>query len=270
MTTSLTSVCSHACLAALAMTTAVAIAHADSVGSARLDTLRQTPEVAGVQIYQGAVFATHTPSATPLFSYERRVGVMGSGLSSAHITHDADGRLIIAEEAQFTTDYAVQRFDATNLQQGYSGTVLLSQGGRHLEYRLNHKGKLTTATEDVNDPVVTGPTLHGFVLQHWDPLTSGKTVKVRMIVLAEKTTYGFDIRRVAPADEPDPALATFSITLSHWLVRQAIAPLKVSFNARTRSPVRYEGRVPPMQAEGGKLKNLDARVDYTMQAAVYR
>lgn len=164
----------------------------------------------------------------------------------------------------------MQRFDVTNLQQGFSGTVLLSKGGRHLEYRLNQNGKLTTASEDVNEPVVTGPTLHGFVLQHWDLLNSGKTVKVRMIVLTEKTTYGFDIRRVAPADEPDRSLSTFSLTPSNWLVSMAVAPLKVSFNAQTRSLVRYEGRVPPMQADGGKLKNLDARVDYKMQVPVYR
>ncbi len=257
-------------VAALAMGCAAAHAQADSAGSARLDSLRQTPEVAGVQVYQGAVFAMHGPSATPLFSYERRVGSTGSGLSSAHITQDPSGKLIIAEEAQFTPDYAVQRFDATNLQQGFSGTVLLSKGGRHLEYRLNQNGKLTTASEDVNEPVVTGPTLHGFVLQHWDLLNSGKMVKVRMIVLAEKTTYGFDIRRVASVDEPDRSLSTFSLTPSNWLVRMAIAPLKVSFNTQTRSLVRYEGRVPPMQADGGKLKNLDARVDYTMQVPVYR
>lgn len=98
-------------VAALAMGCAAAHAQPDT-GSARLDTLRQTPEVAGVQVYQGAVFAVHAPSATPLFSYERRVGSTGSGLSSAHITQDASGKLIIAEEAEFTPDYEVQRCSA--------------------------------------------------------------------------------------------------------------------------------------------------------------
>jgi hypothetical protein len=34
--------------------------------------------------------------------------------------------------------------------------------------------------------------------------------------------------------------------------------------------VRYEGRVPPMESVDGKLKNLDARVEYTSLAPVYR
>jgi hypothetical protein len=50
----------------------------------------------------------------------------------------------------------------------------------------------------------------------------------------------------------------------------AIAPLRVEFDSASRNARRYEGRVPPMEAVGGKLKDLDARVDYTMVATSYR
>jgi hypothetical protein len=49
-----------------------------------------------------------------------------------------------------------------------------------------------------------------------------------------------------------------------------VAPLIVTFDSTTKNVVRYEGRVPPMQGQGGKLRELDARVDYTMSAPVYR
>jgi hypothetical protein len=82
-------------------------------------------------IYRGTVFAQRAPGAAPLLTYERRVGTTANGLSSAHVTLDPNGEVIIAEQAQFTPGYALQRFDATNAQSGYSGSVVLSDGGRH-------------------------------------------------------------------------------------------------------------------------------------------
>jgi hypothetical protein len=253
-----------AAFAALAAGAATGHAALDAAGIARLAALRQSPESAGALIYRGTVFAQHAPGAAPLFTYERRVGTTANGLSSAHVTLDPNG--IIAEQAQFTPGYALQRFDATNAQSGYSGSVVLSDGGRHLEYRLSENGKVTTASEDVSDPVVAGPSLHGFILHHWDALTQGRRIPVRMIVMTKKVTYGFDIRRFAQAD----GRTSFSITPSSWLVRLVVAPLIVTFDSTTKNVVRYEGRVPPMQGQGGKLRELDARVDYTMSAPVYR
>lgn len=253
-------------LAAL-LTAAMALhAQPDTAGAARLETLRQTPDVAGAAVYRGRVFAQTSSDGKPLFNYERRVAIRGSEWSASHITRDAGGTLIIAEEARFTPGYALQRFDVVNQQVGFSGSVVVSADGRHLDYQLNQTGNITTATEDVTDRVVAGPTLHGFVLQHWDALTSGKALPVRMIALADMTTYGFVVRRQAATD----GLTSFTITPASVFVRLAIAPLKVSFDSTTRALVRYEGRVPPMQADGAKLKNLDARVDYTMLVPVYR
>lgn len=249
------------------LTVAMALhAQPDTAGAARLETLRQTPDVAGAAVYRGRVFAQAPSDGKPLFNYERRVASRGSEWSASHLTRDAGGTLIIAEEARFTPAYALQRFDVVNQQVGFSGSVMVSADGRHLDYRLSQNGKVTTASEDVSDPVVAGPSLHGFVLQHWDALANGKALPVRMIALTDKTTYGFVVRGQAAAD----GLTSFTVTPTSMFVRLAIAPLKVSFDSTTRALVRYEGRVPPMQADGGKLKNLDARVDYTMLVPIYR
>ena len=74
--------------------------------------------------------------------------------------------LIIDESAQPSAAYDFQRFDAANAQAGISGSVVSSQGGRHLEYSLNDNGRVSTSSEDVQDPVVTGPSVHGFIRHH--------------------------------------------------------------------------------------------------------
>ena len=199
-------------------------------------------------------------------SAANRVATTDTGLSATHITRGPDQQIVVVEEARFTPAYALQRFDAVNPQQGFSGSVVVSPGGRHLQYQLLRDGKLSTATEEVSDPVVAGPSVHGFVLQHWDSLANGQPLAVRMIVLADKTSYVFQIRQLPPQD----GLTSFAITPSSVFVRLMIAPRKVSFDSKTRALVRYEGRVPPMRQDGHKRVDLDARVDYLMDQASYR
>lgn len=256
--------------AALTLVAGAATPPLDAAGQARLVGYRQAPATAGELVYRGTVFAQGPTSAGPLFTYERRVAHTADKLEVAtHITHAPDGEVIIAEVASFAAGYALQRFDATNKQLGHSGSVVLSNGGRHLEYRLLDNGKPSTASEDVDVPVVSGPSLHGFILSHWESLARGEPLPVRMIVLAKKQTYGFDIRRVE-STQAEAGRTSFLITPSSWLVRLALKPLSVTFDNTTRNVVRYEGRVPPMRQLEEGLKTLDARVDYTMAMAAYR
>jgi hypothetical protein len=237
----------------------------DQPGAARLEALRMAPETAGRLIYEGTVHALGGSSESQLYSYQRRVGEIPEGLTTSHITRSPNGEVILVESAQFTTEYELLGFEATNKQAGYSGSVVVIDGQR-LEYVLNENGKITTASEKVNHPVVSGPSLHGFILKHWDELLNGRIIPVRFIALAEKKTYGFDIRLAEMAS----GHTSFSVTPSNFLVRLALDPLTVEFDSSSRNVVRYVGRVPPKQEINGKLIPLDARVDYTMKVAHYR
>jgi hypothetical protein len=256
-----------AALAALLMATS-GLSHAqlDAAGNAQLAQQRQSPEYTGALIYRGATFSLKAPTAEPLFRYERRVGTTPRGLSASHATSDPKGELLIVETAEYNPGYELQRFEVANKQGGFSGSVLVSADGHHLQYNLNDNGKISTAKEEVNEPVVTGPSMFGFILKNWDSLKAGNTIPVRMVVLREKTTYGFDVRFEQEAN----GQTSFSIVPSSFIIRLAIAPLRVVFDTTSRNARRYEGRVPPMEAVAGKLKDLDARVDYTMVASSYR
>lgn len=253
-------------LAGCLLTAAVPPAQGGQATFAKLEALQTSPESAGTLVYRGDTFTQRTPAGAPLYRYERRVLTAPKGLTASHITSDPAGRVIIVESALVSPLYETQRFEATNQQSGFTGSVQISKGGRHLEYELNDNGKLSTASEDVSDPVVCGPSLFGFILKNWDPLVAGTSVPVRMLVLKEKTTYGFDLK----FDKVVHGQTAFTIAPSSFLIRMAIAPLRVVFVASTRTAVRYEGRVPPMENVSGKLKDLDARVEYASMSPVYR
>jgi len=246
---------------------AVASQAQTSATVAKLEALQASPELAGALVYRGATYSLKAPSATePLYRYERRVVAAPAELTASHITRDPVGRVIIHESATLTPLYEMQRYEAVNQQAGFSGSVQFSNDGQRLAYELNDNGKISKATEEVSAPVVSGPSLFGFILKHWEPLQAGASLPVRMLVLKEKTTYGFDIK----AEKQANGQASFTIVPSSFLIRMAIAPMRVVFDVTTRTPVRYEGRVPPMENASGKLRDLDARVDYTPGSPVYR
>ena len=243
-------------------------AHAelDTDNASKLAAFRGTPTMAGAMIYRGSVSALNRPTIEKLYSYERRLEKNAQGSLAAHLTSDLQGDVIIVEASQSSPNYDLQRFDAINKQLGYSGSVVVSANGRRLDYHLNDNGKISTATEEIGDPAVSGPQMFGFILNNLGLLKAGKTLPVRMIVLKDKTTYGFDIRLEKEVNRQ----ATFTVIPSNFLIRMAIAPMRVVYDVPSSTIVRYEGRVPPMEVVSGKLKDLDARVDYTSIAPTYR
>jgi autotransporter translocation and assembly factor TamB len=237
----------------------------DAMTSTLLPLTLAAAAAAAVPIYEGRVTDPAAPAAT-LYTYERRVAAGDDGLSASHLTRDAGGALLIDETVRMSNTYALHRFDADNRQQRLRGSATLSADGRRLDFALLRDGVWSHASEAVNDPVVAGPSLHGFMLQHWERLLAGAAIDVRMIVMAKKTTYGFRIR----LHSRDAGRTAFSVTPTNWLVRLAVAPLTVAFDSRTRHVLRYDGRVPPLRVVDGRAREFDARVDYTMKAAAYR
>lgn len=222
--------------------------------------------VAAPPVYEGQVHAPGQDGG-PLFTYERRVRLTDEGLEAAHVTRDAAGRTVVIEAARLTPAYALRRFEVDQRQQGFRGSVTVSDDGRRLHYELQHDdGTRRTADEGIDAPAVAGPSLHGFI-QRGDALLAGRALRVRMPVLERRASYGFVIRRHAVA--PDGAQA-FSVTPTNWLLRLALAPLQVTFDARTRQVLRYDGRVPPLHVVDGRARPLDAHVTYTARAPAYR
>ena len=113
----------YSLLTALLLTAGQAQAALDSASTSRLQALEAQPELAGELIYHGTTYALAEPDGQPLFRYERRLLTGPTGLTAAHLTRNPDGQLLIAETAQASDDYQLQRFTTQNRQSGFSGAV---------------------------------------------------------------------------------------------------------------------------------------------------
>lgn len=228
-----------------------------------LQALATAPEAAGTLVYRGEVFAPKRDGA--VFEYERRVTGQGEALVSTHVSFDTAQMLAVVHVAEHGADYAVRRFDSLHAQTGTSGTMQVdAQGDLHFEVLDN--GRRRTRTERASNPVVVGPTLFGYTLAHWDALVAGDALDVQFAVVERARTYGFTLSVCAH----DTHTTTVAMRGRGTLTRMAVPTMHLVFDNASRKILRYEGRVPPLLSRGGKLKPLDAQVEYAFAAVEYR
>ena len=225
--------------------------------------LQRQPTTAGEQIYEGRVYALDG-RPEPLFRYERRVQKTGDNVTSTHITHDAEDGVVVVQSAVHARDYTLRRADLIHGQSGISASVVASNG--QATFTLNDGERQTTSTEQIDAPLVAGPTMFGFIQQHWNELAGGRSLPIRFAVLERGESIGFMLDTVdAPAGRTIVRMRPTSA-----LIRLAVASTYFQFDSKSRQILEYTGRVPPLEDVGGQLTTLDARVSYTFRATEFR
>ena len=228
-----------------------------------LTRLQQAPAAAGQAIYEGSVFALDGRT-TPLFRYERRVQPVAGGLKSTHITFDPAGKVVVTQSATHSDAYELTRAEMVHGQTGVSGSV--QANGDQLTFTLVEGGTSSVATERATAPVVSGPTMFGYIVTHWDELMRGEALPIRFAIIERQETIGFTLDRIPAA----PGRTAIRMRASNWLMRLAVPSTAFEFDTATRKIIEYIGRVPPMEVINGGLKTLDARVSYEFKAPAFR
>ena len=186
------------------------------------------------------------------------------GLRSTHVTFDPTGNVVVVQGANHTASYELTRVDLIHGQTGVSGSVEVT--GNQLTFTLVEDGKSSVTTEQVSAPVVSGPTMFGYIVTHWNELMRGESLPIRFVIIERKETIGFKLARV---DAPVGRTA-IRMTPSNWLMKLAVPSTSFEFDTATRKVLEYTGRVPPMEVVNGALKTLDARVTYEFKAPAFR
>lgn len=229
----------------------------DSSILAKLNSVEQSPETEGILIYEGSVFAIDDQNPKQVFSYERRVREEKEILIANHITRNMDKKVIITQIAKYVPKYQLKNFEYINGQVGYIAKVEVNRN--LVRYSLtDNSGNTTSSEEEVNEPLVVGPTLFGFISTNWETLSAGNSLFVQFIVAEQKKTYRFEIRRLSENN----GITRFEMKATNWLIGLFIKPFQFDFDSSKHTIITYQGRVPPMRSINGQLKELDARVTY--------
>jgi len=215
-------------------------------------------------VYTGVV-RPRDAEAGASYTYRRYVHDEGTERIASHVTYEGSGEEVLVLHQTRSGPAGLRRFDEWHGQTGLVGSVEVDDE-HTATFDVVVRGKRTRRIEPGRVPVHAGPTLFGFVLDHWDTLSAGGAVPLRFAVLADARTYRFVVRRAAV----DEATVVFRLRASDPLVRIVVPPMDIVFDRHLRAPVRYEGLVPPSRVVRGRLRPFDARVDYTLTDAPYR
>lgn len=247
----------------VAMVLAAGGCHAESVSSPP-EAERQLAAPSGALgelIYRGEVVPQGRETVD--FVYERWVAHDDADWTSAHLTRAAGSEeLLVEQQALHSSSYALLRFREVHRQTGTVSSVLVHDDGR-VDYETTRRGRVKRRTEAPGAPVVVGPTLFGFVRQHWEALDRGEAVPLRFAAADRARSYGFTLRR----SEVSPTTTTIEMIADQALVRWGLGPMFMVFDTQQRTIVRYVGRVPPRLDD---RRATGARVDYEQVATAYR
>jgi len=205
----------------------------------------------GTHIYTGDV---RGPDGDPLFRYTRQSVTSEAGWTSVHRSREVEtDTLVVAQAARHDASYALQRYDEDHRQLGIRSTVSAANPGR-LEFVTQRRNRVRRRSEQIDAPAVTGPTLFGFVTTRWDALAAGEAVKIRFIVAERRRSYAFTLRMAST----DTEHTVVEMRPKSLLLRRALPLMRMTFDTRSRTILRYEGRIPPRHDE----RPVDAHVDY--------
>lgn len=222
-----------------------------TLGCSRAPGMPPAVPEGGTRIYSGDV---HTPQGVPIFHYTRDSRVEGERLVSIHRSYDANTHeLVVAQAARHDATYTLSEFVEEHVQLGVRSVVSASVPGR-LDYTTHEGDRVRHRSERVDAPVVTGPTLFGFVRTRWKRLSGGEEIEIRFVVAEKRRSYPFVLHMAQPSGgrtmvEMRPRGAFLTL---------AVSPMRMSFESDTRTILSYEGRIPPRR-DG---KAVDARVEY--------
>lgn len=208
-------------------------------------------------IYRGDVSVV--PGAPAPFRYERWSTREGLRWTSTHLTFALPAEaLVITQRAVHSPTYAFREFDERHDQLGTATHARLGDDGT-LTIGLEQDGRTSTRIEHPRAPVVAGPTLFGFVREHWPDLVSGEAIRIQFLAPQRGRTYAFTLR----VESQDAQRAVVVMRPRNILLRMAIRPMRVDIDTTDWRVTAYEGMIPPHDAEG---KPLTARVEYVYEA----
>ena len=206
----------------------------------------------GRRVYHGAV--AWRGDTAPSLSYERWVDTTQSSWISTHVTLDPDP--IITQRVQHSPTYDFERIDEIDAQLGVVSAVVLRDDGTLAFTRTQGTASRTRLEPPTDYPIVTGPTLFGYTLHVWDALELGGPHELRFVVAEHARTYRFALE-MRPTQDGTTTVVMRPLGFIEGLV---VEPMRMIFDTRTRTILRYEGSVPPRDRD---LSTRRAHVDYT-------
>jgi hypothetical protein len=214
----------------------------------------------GTYIYTGAVFPDYEKTKQ-LFHYDRWFVKNEAQQKIIHTTYTMTNTPLVIQEATIDMNGNLMRYEEQNLQKHYLGFADVSDST--ISMTLNTAEKTQSKTVSLKHPVVTGPTLFGFIENNWQTLvTENKGMTIQFVLVERATVMSFDIAFSTLVE----GQVGFIMKPESLLMRAFVKPMTIVMDSNTKRVVSYSGPVPQSRLKkNGKLKSFNATTHYTYQ-----
>lgn len=219
--------------------------------------------------FSAKVFDKDSNKEKLLFTYSQQAEVKGDQRTLTNTFIDAsDGAVAAMETVDFVKKGDEEIFLSYKVDQkqiGAQGSVEVKDGKAHFSFTKD--GKTKTATEKAESNFVVGSSALPYLRKHWDDISKGKTVKVRLGVVDRLETVGFEFFRDREVEMNGRKVYVLKMKPSSFIIAALVNPLYWYVTADGEKLLEIHGRSQVRQKVGKDWKDLDAVTVYEYGSA---
>ena len=167
------------------------------------------------------------------------------------------GQEIFSEKLK-ANGYKPVKYSYAQPNVGEAGSIEVADG--KVRFSFTHEGKTKTSEERVTEDLVVGPTLFPFVQAHWQKLSRGEAVPLRMGVIDRRETVGFKLFKEKEFEKDGVKYSRLSMKASNPFIAMLVVPIFLTVENATGKVRVTEGTTLIRTHVNGRLDNLSAEM----------
>ena len=147
-------------------------------------------------------------------------------------------------------------------QNGQRGSAVVqpdSRNGDNIFFEFKHGTAKKSGSEKFETNVLVNDMVVPFILEHWNALMTGSTVKCRLITVARTETIGFKFTKESETTRQGKPVVLIRMEPTSLIIAQFIDALHFTLEKEGDHHVlQYSGRTAPGIRRNGRWEDLDA------------
>ena len=221
-------------------------------------------DYANPPLVTGTLYAIGSDQKKVLFTFRRTATRSGSVVQAERQFLTTNGTLAAVEKIRYESNQFVS-YQMQDFQARVSGAIQIESDPKdpdspqifisHAKGLSATKGKARILEPDT----LMDDTLYPFLMERWDELMQGKTVKFHFISLEWERTFDFSLAKSGESTRNGRTVVEFTMKPTNFLVAAQVKPIIFTLEKNgARRMVSYIGRTTPRVKNGKSWKLLDA------------
>lgn len=174
---------------------------------------------------------------------------------------EPDGDVFGRKTIDFSKSFVTPSFSQLNERIGEAIEVVQEGNELVVQYKEDTSAKQKMKQLELTAGMVVDAGFNGFIQQYWSVLMDGKEMDVDFLVPSKQATFQFRLGRSSCVRGTKEGAVCFALSPVSWLVKLAVDPIVVAYDASEKTLLRFTGRGNIANAEG-QYENVDIQYQH--------